>query len=931
MHAPNRLSIIHHNVQTWSTKKAQLQHIYSRFSPDLILLNEIHHTNMKNPTPVKIPGYAVYTKSNGIGGTAICIKSSIKHKPMDDFESQLQAVNIATKQGELIIATDYIPPSRDYVIFPDYIKLFRRQQPTYLFADLNARHPAFGYQSTSITGKNIAHLLHQNIIKHIGPSFPTRIDHKASRNPDIVLSNQQAFHNIHLQQGPATSSDHLPIIATISAYPISIPIKPRKQFAKANWTRYSEELLDIPPPPTHLLSPQEIDQLTEDWTNQIVQAGDKHIPTLTHRVIPGLQPGHDILTLEKEIEMYQNILSSLGPHRLTYSLLITARTQLNTLYWNLHNRSWDKAITEMDLERDPQKFFRSVKKMSGNSKTATQLHLRDANNQILAEPADQEEVFRKYWSRIFRNDQEDHLFDQNNIDTVNNHIENENNLTKPLPQADPAPFSPEFPQMTTKHITDSFAKLKPRAPGFSGITSHHLKHLPPNMILTFKTICNQSLASGYIPKIWKHAIIILIPKGKKSQFKVEDHRPISLLETPGKVLDRFINTTLVTILDNKQLHHPDQHGFRKFRGTHTALATFHETIANSARTKSSTTTVTLRDVSKAFDKVWTDGLKYKTLHLPLPDPLKRIICNFVTDRTAAIRVKDHIGPTFPLLSGVPQGACLSPSLYNLYTSALPTTLPANQSKLGKLQNILYADDISQITTTTVQRQHHQRHTSRAIQYVNDYESQWKIKTNTNKFQAISLLKPPKKTLQVNNQPIPTSKIGKTLGLSFNRAGYGPQCVQNKGKCGTKLSNLRRFAKLSARNKLRLYKSIILPSLIYPTVPLHTVPKTHMRKLQSIQNQALYFALKTHPNERPTAETLHNRANIEPINVMLHRHAKTTWSTIQNHHPQLYAKLANQYRHTSHRVRFPSSRLLAEGPPPPPTYVYRGRRHHLEHN
>ena len=48
----------------------------------------------------------------------------------------------------------------------------------------------------------------------------------------------------------------------------------------------------------------------------------------------------------------------------------------------------------------------------------------------------------------------------------------------------------------------------------------------------------------------------------------------------------------------------------------------------------------LRDVSKAFDRVWHLGLKYKILHLGLPVPVEHLLCDFLEDRTARIRVGD---------------------------------------------------------------------------------------------------------------------------------------------------------------------------------------------------------------------------------------------------------------------------------------------------
>ena len=44
-----------------------------------------------------------------------------------------------------------------------------------------------------------------------------------------------------------------------------------------------------------------------------------------------------------------------------------------------------------------------------------------------------------------------------------------------------------------------------------------------------------------------------------------------------------------------------------------------------------------RDVQKAFDKVWTQGLKYKIINIPdLPLIFQKILCSYVTNRTAQI-------------------------------------------------------------------------------------------------------------------------------------------------------------------------------------------------------------------------------------------------------------------------------------------------------
>lgn len=109
-----------------------------------------------------------------------------------------------------------------------------------------------------------------------------------------------------------------------------------------------------------------------------------------------------------------------------------------------------------------------------------------------------------------------------------------------------------------------------------------------------------------------------------------------------------------------------QHGFRPHKGTNTAITILYETIANALASKQQVYVV-LRDVAKAFDKVWHNGLKYKLLHLGLPPLLEKTLCNFLDNRSAIINIGNDSSNEIRLLSGVPRGSALSPTLYIRYT------------------------------------------------------------------------------------------------------------------------------------------------------------------------------------------------------------------------------------------------------------------------
>ncbi len=92
-----------------------------------------------------------------------------------------------------------------------------------------------------------------------------------------------------------------------------------------------------------------------------------------------------------------------------------------------------------------------------------------------------------------------------------------------------------------------------------------------------------------------------MPKQNKSSINQFNYRP-------GKIYERIIQSRLNLFISDNNVIKDRQHGFRKNKGTHTATATTYETIANALANKQQVYVV-LRDVAKAFDKVWHNGLE----------------------------------------------------------------------------------------------------------------------------------------------------------------------------------------------------------------------------------------------------------------------------------------------------------------------------------
>ena len=353
---------------------------------------------------------------------------------------------------------------------------------------------------------------------------------------------------------------------------------------------------------------------------------------------------------------------------------------------------------------------------------------------------------------------------------------------------------------------------------------------------------------------------------------------------------------------------------REKRGTHTALALLYETISLRQESRQQTAIVT-RDVSKAFDKVWHTGLKYKITQLELPRCFTALLCDFLNDRTAQIQVNNFIGEEFPLRAGVAQGSVLSPTLYNLYTADAPTGQHA--------KNFLYADDLSQeISYAGASKQMMARRIVREVEKVNEYERQWKIKTNKDKFKILYVSKRNPPAIIIDNQRLMYSNAIKILGLKLNARGFTPHVIEKYNTAKAVFTKIKRFKTASSRTKLHLAKALILPHLCYPPSPLYAMKKTKTQKMQSLLNKTLRWINGDVPPYTTTIEDLHNKYKMTPLNVKIFHQNEKVWERIHQLYPAWYNELTNN-RVGTHSW-WPSSCITYNTPPPRPVYIEQRR-------
>ena len=156
--------------------------------------------------------------------------------------------------------------------------------------------------------------------------------------------------------------------------------------------------------------------------------------------------------------------------------------------------------------------------------------------------------------------------------------------------------------------------FKNKVPGESGITREILLNLPRSALERLNELINLLLRMGYFAVGFKNGHMIMTQKLNKDNREAENYRPITVLEIPEKILERTINDRFYTFLEENNKLSKNQYGFRKGYGTEAAILKIFEKIAVNQKLGSQCNIV-CRDIAKAFDKVWQQGLQYKILQL----------------------------------------------------------------------------------------------------------------------------------------------------------------------------------------------------------------------------------------------------------------------------------------------------------------------------
>jgi hypothetical protein len=101
-----------------------------------------------------------------------------------------------------------------------------------------------------------------------------------------------------------------------------------------------------------------------------------------------------------------------------------------------------------------------------------------------------------------------------------------------------------------------------KAPGPNCIPKRALKHLPQRAVSLLAWIFNDILLTHNFPTMWKYARVISILKPGKDSALPSFYRPISLLDTIGKIFEKILLTRILHEVSGRGLLRDEQFGFR---------------------------------------------------------------------------------------------------------------------------------------------------------------------------------------------------------------------------------------------------------------------------------------------------------------------------------------------------------------------------------
>ena len=737
---------------------------------------------------------------------------------------------IKLKNKKIFIVLIYRSPSQNTSDFDNFLKNIHslmanidKEKPdtVIITGDFNARSPLFWENELTETseGKQLSEIMTLNSFEQLINS-PTHLPREnIATCIDLIFTNKPtSFVDSGTLPSPDDKCKHQIIFGTLN-YQLPCPPKYKRKvwdYQKANIRSLRNDLNNIQ---WHdLLANMTVDQMTETFTSKLLELGANHIPskivTFNDRDGPWVTP--EVKTaIKRQNRIYKKWVER-GRNEVDKHRVYNNQKETKKLIDEAKKSYIEKLSKKMTNPCSGQKEFWNAFKRLVNDKKNTNIPPIKDGDLLVTDFKKKADIFNSYFAD----------------------------------QCKPLDSNVLLPTLTlkTNSIFDSIEinhndiviiinKLNPKkAHGHDEISISLLKMCAKEVSIPLKLIFEKSLQSGIFPTQWKYANVQPVHKKSSRQLK-ENYRPISLLPICGKIFEKIIFDSFYRFLIGNNLISRNQSGFRPGDSTINQLLSITAEIFEAFEDHDEVRAVFL-DISKAFDKVWHEGLLFKLEQNGVNPVLLAFFKNYLFERKQRVVLNGTESNWEVIYSGVPQGSVLGPLLFLIYINDLTDDIESQMK--------LFADDsfIFLRVNKNIESTHEQL--VRDLNRVTIWANKWRMQFNPDiTKQAIEVIfsnkyhKNEHPPLFFNEIPVARKEWTKHLGvfldekLTFKKHVQESIIKANKG-----LSLLKFLSKYVNRKILdMMYKMYVRPHLEYGDLIYHGQSSELTKNLEKIQYKA----------------------------------------------------------------------------------------------
>jgi hypothetical protein len=394
----------------------------------------------------------------------------------------------------------------------------------------------------------------------------------------------------------------------------------------------------------------------------------------------------------------------------------------------------------------------------------------------------------------------------------------------------------EFEEISEQFIYTQLRKLKTsKAVGLDQMPSRLLKDSASVISKPLAAIMNLSISQGRIPCDWKIARVLPLFKGG-TKCNMDNYRPISILPTVSKILERAIHTQLCQFLTANNILSSSQCGFRKGYSTEHAVIALTDHIRRGMDQGLITGSVFI-DLQKAFDTVDHCLLIEKLQCYGVNGKELDWFVDYLQNRKQVVQFGNAYSEPGIVSFGVPQCSILGPLLFVLFINDLP-------NGTVRCDILMYADD-TVIFFSAKDTSEIERVLNTELELIHNWLHLNKLFLNLTKTELVlfgtgaNLAKVTNFQVTIGHYQLKRVMEYKYLGVFLDDSLTWKSHVEYiTTKVGKRLGLLRRTRKdLTANAANMIYKTFILPILDYCDSVWACCNRSDIDQLERLQNRA----------------------------------------------------------------------------------------------